>query len=316
AQTARVSLNRIREIAVADTQTEMDMVLGFLTQSNEAAGDDPSLEDRRKGMDTLGDVMPLAIGASVEDVELGGVSGLKITPAETLGARTLLYFHGGGYILGSPASHRAFVSELTTRLKATAYSMDYRLAPEAPFPAAPEDGLVTYRGLLDMGIDAADIIIAGDSAGGGLTMATALKIKEAGLPQPAALMPISPWVNMACDGWAFSVMDGRDPMITYDGLSDMAANYLNGADAADPIASPIHADLSGLPPVLIQVGSEEALLSDSTTLAERAGTARVDVTLEIWPGMIHVFQVFHAMLSDARRAMDHMAHWSENRWKA
>lgn len=291
------------------------MVLALLTGVSEAGGETPSLEVRRQNMDALGDNMPMAAGASAEPVELGGVRGLKVVPAETSANRTLLYFHGGGYLIGSSKSHAPVVSELATRTKTTAYSMDYRLAPEAPFPAAPEDGLASYRGLIDMGIDPSSIVIAGDSAGGGLTMATALKIKEAGLPQPAALMTISPWVNMACDGWAFSVMDGRDPMITYEGLSDMAANYLNGGDVADPIASPIHADLSGLPPTLIQVGSEEALLSDSTTLAERAGAAKVDVTLEIWPGMIHVFQVFHALLTDARRALDRMADWAEPHWK-
>ncbi|MEM9670556.1 MAG: alpha/beta hydrolase [Pseudomonadota bacterium] len=300
---------------MADAQTEMDMVLTMLAQSNEANGEDASIEARRESMEGLGSAMPMAEGSSAEDVYLGGVPGLKITPAVTTADRTLLYFHGGGYILGSPGSHRPFVSELATRLEATAYSMHYRLAPEAPFPAAPEDGLATYRGLLDLGVDPASIVISGDSAGGGLTMATALKIKEAGLPQPAALMPISPWVNMACDGWAFSVMDGRDPMINYEGLSEMAVTYLNGADGSDPFASPVHGDLSGLPPMLIQVGSEEALLSDSTLLAERAGAAKVDVTLEIWPGMIHVFQVFHALLSDARRAMDRMADWAEDHWK-
>ncbi|MEO0881104.1 MAG: alpha/beta hydrolase [Pseudomonadota bacterium] len=301
---------------MADSQTEMDMVLAMLAQMNEAFGDDPSIETMRDGYAAAGQATPMADGATSEEVELGGVPGLKITPAETVSDRTLLYFHGGGYLIGSPLSHRSMVSEIATKLKATAYSMDYRLAPEAPYPAAPTDGLASYRALLESGLDPANILISGDSAGGGLTMATALKIREAGLAMPAALLPISPWVNMACDGWAFSIMEGRDPMITQEGLSEMAATYLNGGDAADPIASPIHADLSGLPPTLIQVGSEEALLSDSTTLAERAGAAKVDVTLEIWPGMIHVFHFFHPMLSDAHRAMERMAAWSDQHWKA
>ncbi|MEO1473589.1 MAG: alpha/beta hydrolase [Pseudomonadota bacterium] len=301
---------------MADSQTEMDMVLALLAQMNEAFGEDPSIETMREGYAAAGQAMPLADGATSEEIELGGVAGLKITPAETVGARTLLYFHGGGYMIGSPVSHRSMVSEVATKLKATAYSMDYRMAPEAPFPAATEDGLATYQGLLEAGISAGDIMISGDSAGGGLTMATALKIKQAGAPMPAGLMPISPWVNLVNDGWSYSVMAERDPMISVDGINNFAAGYLNGSNAADPLASPVLGDLGGLPPMLIQVGSEESLLSDSTMLAERAGAAKVDVTLEIWPGMIHVFHFFHPMLSDAHRAMQRMAAWSEQHWTA
>lgn len=300
---------------MADTQREMDQVLALLAQMNEVFGPEPSIETMRQGYVQAGLANPMADGATAEEITLGDVPGLKITPGETVDGRALLYFHGGGYMIGSPVGHRAMVSHMATHLKATAWSMDYRMAPEAPFPAAPEDGLASYRALLESGVPADKIIISGDSAGGGLTMATALKIKAAGLPMPAGLMPLSPWVNLENNGWSYSVMAERDPMIQQDGIDGFAATYLNGAAATDPLASPVNGDLAGLPPILIQVGSEESLLSDSALLAERAGAAQVPVDLQIWPGMIHVFQYFHGLLSDAHRAFEAMAVWAETRWR-
>ncbi|MEL7128591.1 MAG: alpha/beta hydrolase [Pseudomonadota bacterium] len=299
---------------MAETQAEMDAVMAMLSQMLEANGGEPSIEAMRAGYTAMGLSMPLADGAACEDIVLGGVPGLKITPAQVQGGRTLLYFHGGGYVMGSAQGHRSMVSQMATRMGAIAYSMEYRLAPEAPFPAATEDGLAAYRGLLDAGVPSADIVISGDSAGGGLTLATALCIKGAGLPMPAGLVPISPWVNVANTGWAYEAIGDRDPMATKEGLDMMSGLYRNGASASDPLISPIHGDLSGLPPMLIQVGSEERLLSDSTTLAERAGAAGVAVQLEIWPGMVHVFHFFHTALSDAHRAMDGMAAWADGKW--
>ena len=297
-----------------DTQAEMDQVLALLAQMNEAMGDEPTLEMLRGGYQGAGEVMPTAEGVSVEEGTLGGVPGLKLVPERTVGARTLLYFHGGGYVIGSPIGHKPLVSHMAAKMGATAWSMDYRLAPEAPFPAAVEDGLASYRALLDAGTAPDQIIISGDSAGGGLTLATALKIKADGLPLPAGLVPLSPWANLANDGWSHGAMAGRDPMINDDNINMFSATYLAGAAASDPLASPVHGDMTGLPPMLIQVGSEEALLSDSTLLAERAGAAKVDVTLEVWPGMIHVFQFFHGFLSEAGRATDRIAAWADSRW--
>ncbi len=300
---------------MADAQGGMDLVLALLARMNEVFGPEPSIETMRQGYVQAGLANPMAEGARAEEIALGSVPGLKITPRETVDGRTLLYFHGGGYVIGSPVGHRAMVSHMATHLKATAWSMDYRMAPEAPFPAAPEDGLASYRALLATGVAAGRIIISGDSAGGGLTMATALKTKAAGLPMPAGLMPLSPWVNLENNGWSYPVMAERDPMIRQEGIDGMAATYLNGAPAGDPLASPVHGDLAGLPPILIQVGSEESLLSDSIMLAERAGAARVPVDLQIWPGMIHVFQYFHGLLPDAHRAFGAMAAWAEPRWR-
>ena len=214
-------------------------------------------------------------------------------------------------MIGSPETHKSMVSELAVAMKATSYSMDYRMAPEAPFPAAVEDGLASYKALLEMGINPATIVISGDSAGGGLTMATAVSIRDAGLPMPAALAPISPWVNLANDGPTYRVKAESDPIVTQDSIDMMATAYLNGEAAKNPLASPLGADLAGLPPMLIQVGSEEVLLSDSTMLAARAGAAKVAVTLEVWPDMFHVFHAFHPMLTDARNAIARMGHWAD-----
>jgi phosphinothricin tripeptide acetyl hydrolase len=288
---------------------EIATVRAFLAEARSDDAAQPSWADMRAGYEATGMNMPVAAGVSVEETQLDGVPGLKFVPEQSVAGRTLLYFHGGGYVIGSPLSHRGMVSEIAGAMKAMAYSMDYRMAPEAPFPAAVDDGLASYKALLDMGIDPSNIIIAGDSAGGGLTMATAISIRDAGLPLPGALVPISPWVNLANDGPAYRTKAQSDPMVMKPGIDLMAATYLNGQDVKAALASPLGADLSGLPPLLIQVGSEEVLLSDSTMLAARAGAAKVPVTLEIWPDMVHVFHFFYPMLTDARAAIAHIGNW-------
>ena len=288
---------------------EIATVRVFLAEARSDDAAQPSWEDMRAGYEAAGMSMPMAAGVAVEETMLRSVSGLKLTPAEAEAGRTLLYFHGGGYVIGSPLSHRGMVSEIASAMKATAYSMDYRMAPEAPFPAAVDDGLASYKALLDMGVDPAKIIIAGDSAGGGLTMATAISIRDAGLPLPGALAPISPWVNLANDGPTYRTKADSDPMVMKPGIDLMASAYLNGVDAKNTLASPLGADLAGLPPMLVQVGSEEVLLSDATMLTARAGAAKVPVTLEVWPDMIHVFHFFYPMLTDARTAIARVGNW-------
>lgn len=295
---------------------EIAAVRSFLAEARADDLADPSWEDMRAGYDGAGENMPLADGVAEEAVTLGGVSGLKFMPADTVPGRTLLYFHGGGYCIGSPTSHRAMASGIAAAMKATAYSMDYRMAPEAPFPAAVDDGLSCYKALLEIGIDPAKLVIAGDSAGGGLTMATAISVRDAGLPLPAALAPISPWANLANDGPTYASKAAADVIITQEGIDRMATAYLDGADARTPLASPVEADLTGLPPMLIQVGSEEMLLSDSTVLAMRAGEAKVPVTLEVWPDMPHVFHFFGFMLTDARTAIARMGNWVDELLRA
>ena len=293
--------------------SEIETVRAVLAQLGEGAPENPTWEFQRQNYENAGTSMPMADGVSVEDITLGGVSGIRLTPSETEPGRTLLYFHGGGYCIGSPESHRTMVAHMAKAMKATAYSMDYRMAPEVVFPAAVDDGLASYKALLDQGVDPAKLAISGDSAGGGLTMATAIAARDAGLPQPACLLPISPWVDLTNSGWSYETKAASDPMINQENITAFATTYLNGTDAKTPLASPVYADLSGLAPTLIQVGSEECLLSDAITLAERAGAAGVQVQLEIWPEMIHVWHFFHGVLSDAHKAMADMASWAERR---
>lgn len=267
----------------------------------------------RDTMATTTDAMRPHEAVAITETSLGGVRGLHFKPEAAKPGRALLYFHGGGYVIGSPGTHKGLTSHIAEAMGAEAWSMDYRMAPEAPFPAAIEDGVAAYRALLESGVSPDSVVIAGDSAGGGTAVATAIKARDEGLPAAAGLALLSPWVNLSCDGWSYSARAEADPMIEQEGIEWMAATYLAGADAAEPLASPIHADLSGLPAMLIQVGPDEMLLSDSITLAERAGAAQVEVTLEIWPNMIHVFQAFYPFLPDARRAVARIGDWSAAR---
>ena len=273
----------------------------------------PSFAEQRAAMDAWGDMGSLPAGCGHEPMTAGGVRGERIAPVGAVEGRWLLYLHGGGYVLGSPRSHRPMVARLADAAKATAISADYRLGPEAPFPGAVEDAVAVYRWLLDQGADPARTIIGGDSAGGGLTAATALKLKAEGLPQPAGLFLISPWADLTQSHATYASKGADDPMISAERLNAMAAAYVAGGDVRDPLASPVFGDFEGLAPMLIQVGSEEALLGDSLMLAERAGLARVNVRLEVWPEMIHVWHAFGGQLSAARRAIAGAGAWMAER---
>ncbi len=270
------------------------------------------VEEMRAGMAAITETFPPHPDVQVTDASLGGVRAKRLVPPAAKPGRTLLYFHGGGYVIGSPETHLGLNADLARLMGAEVWSMDYRLAPEHAFPAAIEDGVAAYRGLIEAGIDPGGIFIGGDSAGGGATVATAVKARDEGLPMPAGLILLSPWVNLANTGWSYETRAAADPMISHKNINWFADTYLAGSghDASHPLASPLRADLAGLPPMLIQVGSDECLLSDSVTLAERAGAAQVDVTLEIWPRMIHIFQIFHPILEEARRANAQIAAWS------
>ncbi|MCP5397168.1 MAG: alpha/beta hydrolase [Sphingomonadaceae bacterium] len=217
----------------------------------------------------------------------------------------LLYFHGGAYVTGSAQGYRGLAAELGRATGVPAYAVDYRLAPEHPCPAAVEDAVAAYRALLASGISPEKIVFAGDSAGGGLTLAALVQLRDDGTPLPAAALLISPWLDLACEGDTIASKEAADPSLTPSGLRNMAAHYMAGADSKNPLGSPLYADLSGLPPLLVQVGAAEILLSDSTRLATRAGEANTAIDLQIWPDMPHVFHAFHFMLPEARAAIDH-----------
>jgi monoterpene epsilon-lactone hydrolase len=226
---------------------------------------------------------------------------------ETAGAvdtPTILYLHGGGYYFCSPRSHRSIVFGLATRSGAPAFSLDYRLAPEARFPAALDDALAAYRLLLASGRPAESIVIAGDSAGGGLALATLVALRDAGDPLPAGGVLFSPWTDLAASGASIRINDGADPMFSGPAIGRAAKLYLGDTPATHPYASPVYADLHGLPPLFIQAGSTEVLLDDSRRVAENARSEGVPVELQVWPNMPHVWQIFTPFIPEARRALD------------
>jgi monoterpene epsilon-lactone hydrolase len=262
-----------------------------------------SVAERRERLDALGDAYRTASDVRLEPVSADGVPAeWSIAPGADA-SRVLLYLHGGGFSVGSIVSHRAMVTETGRAAQARTLAIDYRRTPEHPFPAALDDALTAYRWLLAQGVQPRRIAIGGDSAGGGLTLALMVSLRERGLPLPACGWCISPWVDMEARGETYATKAAIDPMISKEYILELAGWYLSGTAPRTPLAAPVHADLTGLPPLLIQVGSAETLLDDSITIAERAGAADVRVTLEIWPHMIHAWPLFHQQLSDGRRAI-------------
>jgi acetyl esterase/lipase len=249
----------------------------------------------------------------IEAVTVNGVPCERMTPPNAVGNRTLLYLHGGGYVIGSPADYRDMVPRIARAAGARALVVDYRLAPENPHPAAVDDAVNAYGGLLDQGVRPEEIVVAGDSAGGGLTVATLVATRDAGLPLPAAGVCISPWVDLEGIGESMTANDGRDPLVKKDLVLGMAQAYLGDRDCRTPLAAPLYADLHGLPPLLIHVGTSEALLDDARRLAACAKAVGVDVTIEEWPDMIHVWHVFGSFLPEAQQASDRIGEFIRER---
>jgi epsilon-lactone hydrolase len=264
----------------------------------------PTIEGMRASMEQLALGFPLAPDAKAEKVKAGVVDAEWITAPGADAGRAILYLHGGGYVAGSINSHRALAGRLSRAAKARVLVIDYRLAPEHPFPAAVEDTVTAYRWMLAQGLTPARIAIAGDSAGGGLTAAALVAIRDAGLRAPAAGVCISPWADMEGIGESMTTKAAADPMVQKATIVNLAKVYLAGKDPRSPLAAPIYADLRGLPPLLIQVGSNEVLLDDAVRLAERARKAGVAVTLEPWDGMIHVWHLFASALDEGQQAID------------
>jgi epsilon-lactone hydrolase len=267
----------------------------------------PRSEDykqRRKDMDARGLQYGLARDVSVEPVSANGVRAEWTSTPQAERDSALLYLHGGGFVIGSLDSHRHLVSEAGRAAKAWALALDYRLAPEHPFPAAVDDCVSGYRFLLSRGYKPGRIAIVGDSAGGGLVVSAMVAIRDAGLPQPGCGWCISPWVDLEAISETMSTKAAADPMVQRANILDMARLYLNGADPRVPLAAPIYADLSSLAPLLIQVGAAETLLDDAIRLAKTAGAVDVRVDLQIWPEMVHVWHLFHPELKAGRRAIE------------
>jgi acetyl esterase/lipase len=260
--------------------------------------------ERRARIEEVGSVWPVADDVVLTPADAGGVPAeWSIAPGSDT-SRVLLFFHGGGYCSGSLVSHRRMVTEAGRAAKARTLAVAYRLAPEHPYPAALDDALAAWRYLRQQGIAAAHIAVGGDSAGGGLTIALINRLRAAGEEQPACAWLCSPWTDLTMSGATLVSKDAVDPLIHKGYLEELAAAYVpSGVDRKDPRISPLYSDLKGCPPVLIQVGSAETLLSDATRLAEAAGAADVAVTLEIWPHMTHAWHMWNAHLDAGRRAL-------------
>ncbi|ESX81786.1 alpha/beta hydrolase [Mesorhizobium sp. LSHC420B00] len=261
-------------------------------------------DERRARLDEVGSVWPIAEDIRCEDVVFDGLEGeWSLAPASDRD-KVLLFFHGGGYCSGSPKSHRRMVTEAGRAMGMRTLAIDYRRAPEHPFPAQHEDALTAWRFLRRQGIAPDRIVVGGDSAGGNLTLCLVSILRAAGEPLPRCLWLVSPWTDLSMSGATLSTKDAIDPIIHRAYLEELATAYVpNGVGRRDPLISPLFADLSGFPPMLIQVGSAETLLSDATRLAEAAGATDVKVRLEIWPHMIHAWPVWNARLSAGRRAL-------------
>jgi acetyl esterase/lipase len=284
---------------------EYTAILELLNSMPDTSG--LSFEERRSNFETQVSQLPIAESVSYGPVSVEDIPAEWIVPEGTLGQDVLLYLHGGGYCLGSINTHRGLVSHIAKAAKIRALSIDYRLAPENPFPAAVEDTISAYKWLLSQGIAATSIIIAGDSAGGGLTVSTMVSLRENEISLPAAAVLISPWVDLALSGGSIISKADIDPMVSKEGLIDMAEAYIGDSDLKAPLASPLYADLSGLPPILIQAGTAEILLDDAIRMADRAGKDGVDVTLNTAEDMCHVWHVFTSMLPEAIEAIGELA---------
>ena len=268
-----------------------------------------TLEEQRAGGEMMGMMATEPDGVTITATDANGVPAQWVTPDGAATDRVLLYLHGGGYVIGSMHTHTRLVGHLAKAIGCRALNVDYRLAPEHPYPAAVDDAVTAYRSLLDGGVAPHNIVIAGDSAGGGLTIATLVAIRAQGLPNPGAAVPMSPWVDLEGTGDSMSSKAADDLIVGADGLKMMADMYLNGQDAREPLAAPLYANLRGLPPMYVQVGGDETLLDDSTRIVAIAAAAGVEVRLDVFPEMQHVFQMSAGNVPEADDAIARIGAW-------
>jgi epsilon-lactone hydrolase len=283
------------------TQQQREAVAGMLRASPfDPAGD---LRDQRPLFEKMIAAAPLPADIVTSPGQLGGVPVVYVDIPGTTTEGVILYFHGGFFAIGSAAASVGLASDLARKARMQVVTVDYRLAPEHPYPAAPRDAMTAYQGLLESRQDVARLALAGESAGANLALVTLAAIGPAGLPQPAAVVLMSPWADLAGTGDSIKTKAHVDPVITADAVRVRARDYLGGADTRDPAVSPVYASLAGLPPLLIQAGSHEVLLDDAIRLAARAASDDVAVTLEVVPGVPHVFQAFAAILDEGKAAL-------------
>jgi monoterpene epsilon-lactone hydrolase len=273
----------------------------------------PSLEEQRAFAVLFTDLGTEPDGVTYEEVDAGGVPAMWVVPDGADRDGVLQYVHGGGYVICSMHTHRRMIGHIAKAAGIRALNVDYRLAPEHPHPAAVDDSVTAYRWLLAQGFQPEKLAIAGDSAGGGLTIATLLALRDLGVPLPAAAVPLSPWVDLEGTGETMTTRADVDLIVSPEVIKTMADHFLGGQDARHPLAAPLHADLAGLPPLYIQVGDEETLLDDSLRIAAKARAAGVDVSVDVFPEMQHVFQLSAGTMPEADEAIARIGTYLKDR---
>lgn len=270
---------------------------------------EPTLATQREGQDRFGDMIPLPDGAVVTDDVLGGVPVRIIDFGDETGDAVIFYLHGGGYTIGSLRSHQGFCALFAREAGARSVQVDYALGPERPHPAAVDDAVAAYRALLDGGVAPGRIVVSGDSAGGGLSLAMLVSLRDQGVPMPAGATLMSPWTDLSFTGESMTTNRERDTMVMIEFISVMANDYIGDGDNTNPLISPVYADLSGLPPLQLHVGGDEILLDDSRRIAEHAAAAGVPCELHVVPEMLHIFPYFAPLLNkghESWEALDRM----------
>lgn len=260
----------------------------------------------RARLNFFGRFVPVAGGVDVQSTEIAGLDAEWLTPDGASADSAILYLHGGAYVVGSCDSHRHLVSHIARAAGVRALLPEYGLAPENRFPGSIEDAVEVYRALLDDGFDPERLLIAGDSAGGGLTVATLLTLRDEGLPMPKAAFLLSPWLDLTASGETMESRSDRDPWFQPGDIREIARYYCDEDQLTDPRVSPVYADMRGMPPMHIQVGDDEILLSDATRLADKLRAEGIDVSVDVWQDMWHVFQAFLLIVPEAREAVRRM----------
>jgi monoterpene epsilon-lactone hydrolase len=280
-----------------------------------------SIDQMRKGMEGATRMAFLPAKTKVEQTSCDGVSAEWVCAKNVNEKNVVLFLHGGGYNTGSPSTHRELAAHISKASSAKVLLPDYRLAPENPFPAALEDATTSYRWLIESSYSSSKIAIAGDSAGGGLTLVTCISIRDTSDPIPSSLACISPWADLEMTGKSVKTLASMDPMVSLAStqimasIQIMASNYIGSNDPRSPLISPVHADLKDFPPMIIQVGSDEILLDDSRRMAERAKQAGVDLTINIYEGMWHVFHIFYRLMPEAKYAVHELGSFIKNHFR-
>ena len=291
---------------------QLEVVIQLLRANPPVQGD--TIAEQRANMAAALGSLPRPPDVDYRKVDAGGVPSEWVIAPESRADRVLIHLHGGAYTMGGPDSHRLLATRLARTARARVLLPDYRLAPEHPHPAAVEDAAAAYRFVLGQGLAPSRIAISGDSAGGGLAAAVLVALRDAGDPLPAAGVLISGWLDLTLRGESIRTKADVDPMVTVALLRQSGEAYAKGSDPRAPTASPVFADLAGLPPLLVQVGGREILLDDSRAFAERARQAGVDVSLEVWDEMIHVWHAFADLLPEGVQACERIAEFLERRW--